>query len=226
MSTFALPIALAVAATVSVAGPAAADSGPSAPPTDVQLVTFVNGVWVPVSDALEEASLLDLEPVSARDAGVVTPNLIDWNQWFGCFSLNNEDDVFAEYVFWWDGEGQDVRLKCGNEYWGYKHIRSGHEADWQNKLNAARAAGWNIGPVANGGSWDDFMSEAAAVSILWPDPSSINNNPSNVTTCVIGNLGFFNLQTSELVYQFNAKVIFANDSDRLITAYPTSGASC
>ena len=45
--------------------------------------------------------------------------LIGWDQWYGCFLLNNQDDVFveyshywsAEYSHYWNGIAHDVNLK-------------------------------------------------------------------------------------------------------------------
>lgn len=87
--------------------------------------------------------------------------------------------------------GKDVRLKCGTgdaqSGWGYKHIRDGKESDWQAKLNAARAAGWDS--EAQGvESWDDLMSGATASAVMWPEYRRVS--PVNNTTCGVTEIFF------------------------------------
>jgi hypothetical protein len=149
--------------------------------------------------------------------------LIEWNQWFGCFSLNSENDVFANYMEYWNGTGRDVRLKCGNDNWGYKHIRNGKEASWQAKLDAAKAAGWNPQSVGVE-SWDDLMSGATGAVILWPEYRRVES----INKKVCGNSEFYllDLKTGRELYSFNVEAAWASDSDRLITAYPSSRTTC
>ncbi|WP_369963787.1 hypothetical protein [Leifsonia sp. EB34] len=141
----------------------------------------VDGELVEVDSTFSD-SALHLTETTDPSGGAISSRLIGWDQWFGCFSLNHQDDTFALYTSWWDGQGKDVRLKCGtgdeNSGWGYKHIRAGKEADWQAKLNAARAAGCDS--AAQGvESWDDLMSGATASAVMWPEyrrVSPVNNN--------------------------------------------------
>jgi len=161
---------LAAGGLLVIGTPTAADAtGTDTAADSIGLFTVVNGQPLRIDDSYLQSSSLDLE--NLRGSGEASPRLIDWNQWFGCFSLDNANDVFANYMFWWDGAGQDVRLKCGqdgNGGWGYKHIREGKESAWQSKLDSAKAAGWNAAAVGVE-SWDDLMSGATGSIILYPD---------------------------------------------------------
>lgn len=89
------------------------------------------------------------DPVEAP----VNSRLISWDQWFGCFTLNNEADVFAEYAFPWGGDLHSVRLRCGNANYGYKHIRN-KESNWQDKLDTARSR------LGFGSLWDTQLGRS------------------------------------------------------------------
>lgn len=210
------------AATTLLGGPASADTLDGA--DEVVLATMIDGVITPLSEEFQEAASLDLGAPPSTDPNVVTPNLIGFDVWADCYLGNNEELAFALYTRWWNGVGKDVRLKCGNQYWGYKHIQIGHQQDWQNKLDAARNAGWNVGTIATMGSWDDLMNAATASAVTYPDHWT--SRPVNDTTCVFAFLYFYNVQTAEIVYEFNVRASYANNSDRLITSFPTSDTQC
>ena len=228
-SVLVLPVALAFAVTMVASTPAVADPVEPPTPDQVGIMVMVDGVLVPLSEEFQESVSLDLQPPRPQprprpkdENG--SANLINFDQWVSCFAANAEESVFATYTWWWDGTSRDVRLKCGNEFWGYKHIRTEHESDWQNKLDAARNAGWNVGPIANGGSWDDLMSAGAASAIDWP--TGVYDNPANTTTCVYSTMYFWNYTTDTLAYQFDVRAGFANNNDRLITTFPMTVGSC
>ena len=194
--------------------------------SQVALFTKVNGKPVQLTDTEVAAHVLTLDaPASDSAEGpTVAPYLIDWNQWFGCFSLNNANDVSANYMFWYDGRGQDVRLKCGESgKWGYKHIREGKEADWQNKLDAARAAGWQASALGVE-SWDDLMSGVTAGLILYPD--YLRKDTVNNKWCANNEFYLQDVNTGRELYSFRVEAAWASDSDRLITSLPTSRTYC
>jgi hypothetical protein len=155
-----------------------------------------------------------------------------FDQWFRCFSLNQKDDSFSLYTFYDNGNFQDVRLKCGEQNdatgteWGYKHIRAGKEGSWQDKLNAARDKGW-VPESQNVEGWDDLMNIGAGTSITyWNYASPIKGNN---TRCTVSNLSFARIDSNgswQIVYDFNVVAVFAINSDRLITAYPTGSSVC
>jgi len=213
---------LVFATTTMLAGPASADTVEGV--DEIVLATMIDGVMTPLSDEILDAALLDLDTPPPADPNTVTPYLIGFNVWVDCYIDNQEEKAFALYTRWWNGVGKDVRLKCGNQYWGYKHIQNGHQQDWQNKLDAARNAGWNQGTIATGGSWDDLMSAATSSVILYPDHWT--SRPVNDTTCVFATLSLVNVQTQQVVYEFNVRANYANNSDRLITSFPTKGTKC
>lgn len=117
----------------------------------------------------------------------------------------------------------DVNLKCGTNGWGYKHIADEHDTHWEGKWNQAVAAGWDPG-VQGLQSWDDLMAVGAGVAITWPE--YLRGNPLNNTTCAVSDVYFVNTDTGLPVYTFKARAAWANDSDRLITAFPQNGATC
>lgn len=192
-----------------------------APEDDVKMYFRVDGQVIPVDDAYLAEHTLNLEAPAEPEEGTVAPYLIDFNQWVDCFSLNNENGVFAEYRNIEDGH--DIRLKCGNDSWGYKHIRLGKEADWQAKLNGARAAGW-VSETQGIESWDDLMASVAGISITWPDYD--RENTLAQTKCGVSEAIFRSTETGEIVYSFYARAAWATNNDRLLTAFPQSGSTC
>ncbi|NQX13085.1 hypothetical protein HQQ80_15755 [Microbacteriaceae bacterium VKM Ac-2855] len=222
----ALVCAAALAAPVAVAAQTtAADT--VGEESAVRLYVRIDGVLAPADPSAIESATSGLPSEQTPSGGPATPRLIDWNQWYGCFSLNNQDDIFAEYVHWWDGVGQDIRLTCGNGVafggWGYKHIRAKHEADWQAPFDQARAARWN---PANDGmeSWDDLMAFAAGQAVSWP--AFKGGNSISGTTCGVTEVIFYEQNTGSEVYKFRARAGWADGSDRLITSFPQSGTTC
>ncbi|GAA0439106.1 hypothetical protein [Leifsonia naganoensis] len=191
---------------------------------ELGLYTVVNDRPVRVTDSFLEEHALELNEAAPEQEP--STRLIDWNQWFGCYSLNNANDVFANYMFWWDGAGKNVRLKCGEgdarSGWGYKHIRDGKESQWQTKLDAARAAGWNSSAVKVE-SWDDLMSGASAAVILYPD--YIRRDTVSNKWCA-NNLFYLQDANGNVRYKFQVEVAWASDSDRLITSFPSNRAYC
>lgn len=194
---------------------------------EVRIGVMIDGVLTPADPADIAAATAGLPDRSSGQGGDATPQLIDWNQWFGCFSLNHEDDVFAQYVHWWDGESQDVRLKCGtggkDSGWGYKHIRGEHEQHWQDEFDAARAAGWDPRNDRME-SWDDLMSFSAGQTIRYPEFRG--GNTVNKTRCGVSEVIFYRVNSGEPVYSFRTRAVWASDSDRLITSFPQKKEIC
>jgi hypothetical protein len=204
-----------------VAAPASADT-----PTEgnVGMYAMVDGHLIDLEGQFREHDI-DL----ARPTEGSNPNarLINLSQWISCYTFNVRDEVFNLYTHYWDGTGHDVRLKCGEPGgggWGYRHIEDGHKADWQAKLDQARSKGWR--PEAQGvQSWDDLMSGAAASAITWPE--KVGTNAVNATKCGITDLYLVDRDRPQLVLMtIRVLASWATNSDRLITAYPTSKSSC
>ncbi|MDQ1217722.1 hypothetical protein [Microbacterium arborescens] len=187
------------------------------------------GELIRLDDAFDTNLGLE-QPPAAGEEDVATPYLINFDQWFRCFSLSQKYEVFGEYAFFLSNDNwQDVRLKCGehnsvtNTGFGYKHIRARHEADWQSKYDAARNAGWNADAQGLEG-WDDLMHAGAQQSLTFP--TYYSGIKGNNTRCAVGRLVFINVQSGQIVYSMGVTSAFAVNSDRLISSYPSSGTTC
>lgn len=195
----------------------------------VAYVEDQKGNLIRLEDAVD--TNLNLEPLDPADPGAITPRLIDWNQWFACFRLNKEDDIFGTYYFWLDdGTGGDVYLKCGyqnpdnaNNGWGYKHILAGKEGLWQRELDNAISAGW-VPSTQGVDSWDDLMHAGVGNALTFS--SWFSGVKANNTRCAIGRLVFLEQPSQKQVYAFKTAAVAAMDSGRLITAYPISASTC
>lgn len=213
----------ALVLTTLAASPAAAEvpdsvSGPG-------WFAMVDGQLVDVGDRFR-SHVLDLDQ-PAKSAPDLAPRLIDLSQWVSCYTFNMKDEVFAEYTHYWDGVGHDVRLKCGDygtSGWGYRHIEEGHKSDWQTKLDQARAKGWNS-QWQGVESWDDLMAGAAASAITWPE--HVGSNAVSKTKCGITDLYLVDRNRPQVVLMvIRVAAVWATNSDRLITAYPTQKTVC
>lgn len=205
---------------LGVGAAGAANATEASPEDEILMYIKVDGQPVPVDAYLTE-NTLDSEPEPEPEPGTVSPFLIDFDQWFRCYSLNMEDEVFAEYRHLADGH--DIRLKCGDSDYGYKHIREGKETAWQNKLNDARAAGW-VSQTQGIESWDDLMASVAGIAITWPD--YVGANPLNQTKCGVSEAIFRSTDTGEIVYSFYVRSAWATNNDNLITSFPQSTSTC
>jgi hypothetical protein len=191
---------------------------------EVKLVVQHEDAWVDVDMEALEAATLDLNPPMTAEPGKPASRLIDWNQWFGCFSLNNETDVLARYWFPWDGRLKPVNLKCGNSSYGYKHIREGHESQWQDVLNTARDRGWQSAQYGVE-SWDDLMSGVTSGVVADPGPGATFYPVSN-KWCTKTMFGLWDSAQKSIIYEFGVETAWASDSDRLITSFPSSRKVC
>lgn len=191
---------------------------------DVQLGTMVEGVFTPLDPSSVAAHTLNLHATSTPKPGTVSSNLLSYDQWFGCYSLNHEDDIFSTYYTPSVNQqpGRTINLRCGNNSFGYKHIHAEHDGNWSDTYNAAKAKGWVPGSQGFQSS-DDLMSESAGTAIGYPNYYSIK--PVNQTTCAVVNMDFFK-QGVGVVYSFNVVAVYSNTNDRLITTYPTSKTVC
>lgn len=198
----------------------ATESG--SPETVYAYVRTADGSLVPLD---KNVTALTIEEPSTRDPEMVTPYLIDWNQWFSCFSLNNESDVISQYGYMHtDGTYQDVNLYCGTHNsstgsgYGYKHIRAGHESDWSIVWGEATSLGWNSKSQGIE-SWDDLMNAAVVQATAWGLGGNVR---ANNTRCIVADLIFVRTGTGEIAYETRTETVFATDSAKLITAFPFS----
>ncbi len=225
----------AIAAGIFVVGAfstgAAATESNDAGESHRVLSVEVDGVLTPLSEVMSFPSL-DMEEPSSAEGDIVTPQLIDFTQWVGCFTLNWENDEYAWFTWFKDGYGHDVTLKCGThndltrQGWGYKHIRGNHESQWQHVYDEFIDLGWNWAVDGIEG-WDDLMVAGTGHAItFWTYNSPIK--PNN-TVCVMGRLWLVEYPASGPpvpIGSVKTAAVFAIDSDRLITSYPTEALTC
>lgn len=100
-----------------------------------------------------------------------------------------------------------VALTCGNDNYGYKHIKVRHAKDWQLKITK----------YGGHGSWDNFMSYATAQALS--HPSAVRNHGAG-KYCYTTPIEIY--QGRNLVNTFYPVVIVSTTSHRIITSYPTS----
>lgn len=184
-----------------------------------------SGTLVEVPDEFISSTLLDLEgtTVPRQTCGTVkSPRLIGWNQWLDCYLNGNVELPIATYVWIWDGYRDDVKLKCGNDSYGYRHIDWKHSTDWKNKYNAAVAKGW-IPQQQNVHSWDDLRSLAAAVTLSWPE-NYVEQAGNKI--CVTSEVWMYRVSDMRVVDSFWVRAVFGKYTRNLITVFPQSDDYC
>lgn len=193
----------------------------SVPPGIGDGVKVSDGMYAVAGDRLASLptrdSTSEVTALPPREDGEASPFLIDFGQWTRCFIGNNSGDVFAAYFDL--GGLREVQLTCGegnkDNGWGYKHIRDGHESDWQAKLD--ELAHWGLVPNA---SWDDLMSMANDVNIAFPSYTGGGGN----TKCTVGQTAF--VSNGVIVQIINSKTVWNTSNGRVITSHPTSSQVC
>lgn len=159
-----------------------------------------------------------------RGTSVDSQELLNFSQWVSCFTLNNSNDQYATYTAHKDGVVYDMALRCGEQSgtgvgWGYKHIRAGHESQWQNLYNSGVAKGWN--PSSQGiEGWDDLMASAIGGATPYWSYASINTAAQK--GCVLSRVAWLNVNTNKIVLTKKVVVVFSINNKRVITAYPVA----
>lgn len=172
-----------------------------------------------------EAVELDAQPPEPASEGGMQPKLIDFSQWAGCFVGNNSSLVFDNYFWMMQEPMQNITLRCGtgdaDSGWGYKHIRAGHEADWQRQLDYLRTV--SPGFFADK-SWDFVMTVSNDSAIY--DPLYWKQKGSN-TRCALGGNYWLdtNGNTSAPIIGVTAWNTDMNGNG-VISSYPTSQQRC
>lgn len=124
-------------------------------------------------------------------------------------------------TYWGDPYGPKViNLQCGyhdaasNTGQGWHHIQAGHESQWQDRISQ----------IPGGtGNWDDLMAFAAAQAI--ENPIVDIPRGSNSTRCVSVPILMYD-NDGDYLYTLNPSVAFGSNTLRVITAIPTTTASC
>lgn len=99
-------------------------------------------------------------------------------------------------------------MKCGNEDYGYRHIKKGHQNDWANLA------------AITGSNWRDFSDWAINQCLTYPG-SVVNNGKSNVYEFKAP-IQIRDRRTNRVVSTKYCKVPISRSSKQIITAFPTS----
>lgn len=97
------------------------------------------------------------------------------------------------------------RMRCGSSGWGLRHIEQRHAGDWQAKANYV------------GASWEDFADFAIEQTLA--APSSISYRTGNDTWAYRAPIQIRDYY-GNVIHQFTARVVVADDSKNIITAFP------
>lgn len=81
--------------------------------SSIRLHVRIDGELVPLSSEFVDAYTDDLPTASRAEAGQPNADLISFDQWIRCFTLNMFDDSYALYTHYSNGSFHDIRLKCG-----------------------------------------------------------------------------------------------------------------
>ena len=169
----------------------------------------------PVGNHLQYSNLNwgKLSNVKPSKHRTISPNLIDFGQSASCFTLNIEGTHIADYPFPGNGKTKTISLLCGTDAYGYKHITTGHKADWvATQINAHDDTG---------NSWDDLMSFAVFASLNSPNWIS---GPTNGKFCADAAVEFYDKNGAPTYYQ-RVMTIWSDTNKTVITAYPITTGS-
>jgi hypothetical protein len=208
-------------ASIGIAPPAQADGSVLREGVRTGLATGFYAVREGELHPLEaSSSRLEIEPVDLPTPSSPAPYLINFSQWTRCFIGNNERDVFANHADYNNGNLRNVTLNCGAgdaiKGWGYKHIRDGHESQWQDKLDQITPFG-----AMPDASWDDLMTVANDSSTMFPSYTGGSVN----TKCTVGQTAF--VDNRGVVRQvINSKTVWNRDDGRIITSVPQASQAC
>jgi hypothetical protein len=116
----------------------------------------------------------------------------------------------SRYLIWTyerdgGGPGDDAYLRCGSSGWGLRHIERDHESDWYEYAVLVAA------------DWEDIADYAIEQTLA--NPSSVRYRPSTDTWRFRGPIEIRNL-FGEVVAEFVTRVVVADNSENIITAFP------
>ena len=103
-----------------------------------------------------------------------------------------------------------MSLKCGNDNFGYRHIRDEHEYDWATLLLEAGVEA----------PWDDFMFYAAIQALTFPESTSDHGDSKDCYTTPV----FIVNPQMEIEKKFYPTVVISANNAHVITAFP--GGKC
>lgn len=214
-----LKIVLALFCTSSIALTTSAswantpdENGPTTKPGTKSSVAFA-----PISGSIFSSTKGRTEPNSAG------PRLLGYFDWLQCWNYANDTWAISSFKTTYLGVAKTMSIQCGSaRTHGYLHIvlgDSNHENGWRNRIAQAN-------PGDNTDSWDDLMWWSAQQAWMRPD---VSVNVGNGKVCRSAPIAMFgrNPNGSQYVkYTFRPTFIWSITDNRLITAIPSTSASC
>lgn len=201
-----------------LATPAHATNEPDTPPAGMS-DSSPNGLYTYHDGEYQLVLPVEMEETSEAKATPQTDNtafLLDPQQWFQCWAINDAHYLLRTYNHPSDGHISTISLKCGTSAFGYKHIAAGHEKDWQGVLDGVTPPG-----TTPNVSWDDLMSAGTGNAIRhW----EIKINQSGNKTCVIGTMIWFS--NGVFSKPFNTRTIWSKNNMHVITSFPDRAGVC
>ena len=190
-----------------------APTSESEPPSVILQMRSEDGIWK------------NIDPVSTESTDPqMSPLLLTFFDTFECEVLNNYDHVIATMYFMENpSTPHKADLLCGDENTSYEHILFNHKTQWQDKLDAAEAAGWD--PQAWGvDSWDDLMW--LTFTNVMSNAGNVESNYTSNKACGWGEFSLVDVLTGQVVYTFAVEGVASMNNDRVITAFPSSRTYC
>lgn len=120
--------------------------------------------------------------------------------------LSDERKQIGEYQV---SGGNRAFMVCGNQQYGFEHIKAGHFEDWSNKA------------MITGDKWMDLMDYSIEAALKHPEATSQRDGK----TCYARQIWMYDKRNGkETGKYFWTNVIVKNSNGDIITAYPTSNA--
>lgn len=211
-ATIAICAALAASATASVQAQEATKSNPAA-------VSQITGLFAVSPNANETFSFA---ASNSRATGTGT-KLLGYLDWLQCRQFNNETWVINSFATSYSGTKRNMAIQCGSaSTQGYLHIADGdskHQQGWRNRITQAN-------PGENTDVWDDFMWWSAQQA--WNSPE-ISKDQGNNKICRSTPIKMYARDSNGslvLKFTFRPTIIWSISVNRLITAIPSTTASC
>lgn len=202
-SRYALLLGLIMAVTGSV-GPALAAPPPQ--PDDNELV-----LYAPTTRQTLTIEEPDQQSSPQKDDDMFTPMLLGPIDSLNCNVLNRPSHIVTTYNARARSgfSGGYIKMECGTDAgYGYRHIRSRHQQDWQNKMYPLRA------------NWDDFMDFATKQALASPSKTAFQGSGKYCYTTPVQ----IRNSRGAVVKTFYPRIIISSTNRRVITSIP--GGSC
>ena len=149
--------------------------------------------------------------------------LLGYVDWLQCRQFNNETWVINSFSTSYLGTKRNMAIQCGSaSTQGYLHIADGdskHQQGWRGRITQAN-------PGDNTDVWDDFMWWSAQQAWNAPEISKDQGNYKICRSTPIKMYGRDSNGSLVLKFTFRPTIIWSVSANRLITAIPSTTASC